>query len=147
MQTTGSVEIDRHIDDVFRLTIDHVAEWSDVVIEDEIIEETSDVVGTTFRSVTDTNGTRMEFQGIITTFDPPYQHCVHLTGKQFDVLVDYQFEALTPERTRVTQSSQVIGKGFMKLLFLLIGKFAAKASQDAVHKELNGLKAFCESTE
>ena len=147
MQTTGSVEIERHIDDVFRLTIDHVAEWSDVVIEDEIIDETPDVVGTTFRSVTDTNGTRMEFQGMITTFDPPYQHCVHLTGKQFDILVDYQFESLTPERTLVTQSSQVTGKGLMKLLFSLIGKFASKASQDAVHKELNNLKSFCERTE
>ena len=117
------------------------------MIEDEILEETPGVVGTTFRSVTDTNGNRMEFQGIITTFDPPNQHGVHLTGKQFDILVDYQFESLTPERTRVTQSSQVIGKGFMKFVFMLIGKLASKASQDAVSKELKNLKAFCESTE
>lgn len=147
MRTEGSVEIERHIDDVFRLTVDHVVEWSDVVVEDEIVEETADVVGTTFRSVTETNGHRMPFDGMITTFDPPYQHGVHLTGGPFDILVDYQFESLSSELTRVTQSSEVKGKGIMKVLFFFIEKLQKTASQAAVQKELNNLKSFCERTD
>jgi len=147
MQTVSSIEIERHIDDVFRLTVDHVAEWSEVVVEDEIIEETADVVGTTFRSVTETNGNRMEFRGMITTFDPPYQHGSHLTGKLFDILVDYQFESISPERTRVTQSSTVNGKGLMKFVFFFLNKFPGDPGQAAAQKELNHLKEFCERTE
>jgi hypothetical protein len=38
MRSEGSLEIDRPIDEVFRLTCDHVAEWSTIVVEDESVE-------------------------------------------------------------------------------------------------------------
>ncbi len=63
MRNKGSVEIARPIGEVFRLTSDHVAEWSTVVIEDEVLEEKPGGVGTTFRTVTEENGKRMEFKG------------------------------------------------------------------------------------
>ena len=54
MQSSGSVEIDKPIDVVFEYTINHVAEWSTIVVEDEVVEEKNDGgVGTTFRSVTE----------------------------------------------------------------------------------------------
>ena len=39
MKTSGSIEIDRPMEDVFRLTTEHVADWSILVVEDEMIEE------------------------------------------------------------------------------------------------------------
>jgi hypothetical protein len=56
VQPQGIIEIDRPIEDVFRLTLDHVPEWSLTVIEDEVLEENSEGVGTTFRIVTEEHG-------------------------------------------------------------------------------------------
>ena len=44
MKQSASVEIDCPIDDVFRLTNDHVAEWSIIVVEDEVIEQTVEAI-------------------------------------------------------------------------------------------------------
>ena len=61
MHNSGSGEIDRPIDDVFRLTNNHVAEWSIIVVEDEVINEQPGGVGTTFRTVTEQHMERYIF--------------------------------------------------------------------------------------
>ena len=72
MQSSGSIEIDKPIDVVFEYTINHVAEWSTIVVEDEVVEEKNGGgVGTTFRSVTEERGRRMEFAGEVTQYERP----------------------------------------------------------------------------
>ncbi len=144
MRTEGSVEIERPIEEVFRLTNEHVAEWSSIVVEDKILEEKPEGVGTTFRTVTEEHGRRMEFQGVVTRHEPPYVQAVYMTGDMFDLDVEYEFEDLAGG-TRVTQRSQVTGKGWFKLMLSLCGWMMRKSSCDALDKELRGLKAFCES--
>lgn len=144
MQTEGSIEIDRSIAEVFRLTNDHVAQWSHIVVEDEVLEEKPGVVGSTFRTVTEEDGRRMEFQGVVTRHEPPFASGVHLAGEAFDVDVDYRFEDLSG-RTRVTQRSIVTGKGFFKPLLFLLRPFIKKSSGHALEKDLMGLKQFCET--
>ena len=146
MQTEGSVVIDRGINDVFRLTNDHVAEWSQHVVEDELIEEKPGGVGTTFRSVTEDHGRRMEFDGVITRYDVPTSSAVHLEGSAFDLDVEYFFEDLGGDQTKVTQRSKVFGKGLMKLFFLLGGWAMRKSSRKALDSEFQSLKSFCESS-
>lgn len=145
MRTAGSVEIQRPIEVVFRLTNDHVPEWSSVVLEDEVLEETPDRVGTTFRSVTEDRGRRMEFQGVVTLHDPPHASGVHLSGDMFDIDVFYSFERLADDRTRVAQRSEVTGKGLLRPFFLVCGWLLRKSSCNALDQELQGLKRFCES--
>jgi hypothetical protein len=144
IKTEGSVEIDRPIHEVFRLTNEDVAKWSIVVDESELLDGTEKGVGTRFRSVTEDHGKRMEFQGIVTAYDPPYASAVKLTGDMFDIEAAYSFEDLG-QRTKVTQFSTVTGKGFVKLFFLLCGWMMNKASGDALAKELNSLKRYCET--
>lgn len=143
MQNAGSVEIDRSIDEVFRLTNEHVAEWSIIVVEDEVLDQTPEGVGTTFRTVTEDNGRRMEFQGVITRYDPPHESAIQLTGEMFDIETEYIFEDLSG-RTRVTQNAQVTGKGFFKLFMFLFGWLMNKSHCKASENELNSLKKFCE---
>ena len=50
MHHEAGIVIDRPIEEVFRLTIDHVAQWSIIVVEDEVLEEMPGGVGTTFRN-------------------------------------------------------------------------------------------------
>ena len=59
MKTSGSVEIARPIAEVFDYTVNNVAEWSEIVVEDEVIDEKPGHIGTTFRTVTNDRGTRM----------------------------------------------------------------------------------------
>lgn len=143
MQSTGSIEIDRSIDEVFRLTTEHVAEWSIIVVEDELIEEKPEGVGTTFRTVTEDHGKRMEFQGVVTRHDPPRAQAIQLTGQMFDIETEYAFEDLSG-RTRVTQRANVTGKGFFKLVMLLTGWLMNKSHCKATENELDSLKRFCE---
>ncbi len=143
MRNTGSVEIERPIDEVFRLTNEHVAEWSIVVVEEEMLDKTAEGVGTTFRTVTEDHGKRMEFQGVVTRYDPPRTNAIRLTGDICDIEAEYTFEDLSG-RTRVTQTSDVSGKGVLGVFLFLFGWLMNKSSCKALQKELESLKRFCE---
>ncbi|MFG0297665.1 MAG: SRPBCC family protein [Maioricimonas sp. JB045] len=144
MRSEGSIVIDRPIEEVFHLTCDRVPEWSLVVSEEQILEESPDGVGTRFRTVTEDRGRRMVFDGVVTSHEPPHLSAVRLTGKDFDIEAVYMFEDLGGQ-TRVTQHSVVDGKGFFKVMFALFGWAMKKASCGATQRELESLKAYCET--
>ena len=121
MQMQVSVEINCPIEEVFEYTTQRVSDWSKTVVEDQVIEDVNNGdVGTLFRCVTEDQGRRMEFRGNVIEHEPPRKSVVHLAGQYFDIVADYTFEDLRG-RTRVTQDSEVIGKGFVKVMFLLFG--------------------------
>ena len=124
-------------------TNDKVAEWSLTVVEDEMIED-KDGVGTTFRCVTEERGRRMEFEGVVTVWEPPTRSAIQLIGKSFDIEAEYRFEDLNG-RTRVTQESTVSGKGMVKVMFFLFGWLMNKQGCKAVQNELENLKSKLES--
>ena len=144
MQSQLSIEIDRPPAEVFERTLYHVSDWSLTCVEDEVLEEVPGGVGTTFRIVTEDRGQRMEFHGIVTEQDAPVSSAAVMTGKQFDIEVWYYFEDLGG-RTRVTQRSMVRGKGFFRVLFLLLGWAFKKSACKAQEAELESLKRYCES--
>ena len=143
MRNETSVEIDRPIDDVFRLTIEHVAEWSIIVVEDVVLDDKPVGVGTTFRTITEDHGKRMEFQGVVTRHDPPYAHAARMIGEMFDIDTEFTFEDLSG-RTRVTQVADVTGKGFFKWFMFFFGWLMNKSHCEASESELASLKRFCE---
>ena len=146
MRTEMSVEIDRPIAEVFDYTNNHVAEWSLTVIEDEVLDEKPEGVGTTFRVVTEENGRRMEFKGLVTRHEPPTFSAALLTGSSFDIEVEYSFKDLSG-RTRVTQRSSVNGKGFFKLMLVPCGWLMQKSSRRTLSAELANLKRLLETQE
>jgi hypothetical protein len=143
MESTTSIEIDRPIEQVFEFTTEHTAEWSLVVVEDEVLTETPDGVGSTFRVLTEDRGRKMEFQGVVTHHQPPTASSVNMVGKQFDIFAEYTFEDLGG-RTRVNQRSVVTAKGFMKIVFIFMGWMMKKSSCDAAQKEFDNLKRLLE---
>ena len=144
MESEMSVEIERPIEEVFDFTVNHTAEWSIIVVEDEAANETPEGVGSTFRVVTEDRGQRMEFDGVVTRHEPPIAHTVFMEGKQFNIEAEYRFEDLGG-RTRVTQRSTVNGKGFVKVMFLLFGWLMKKSSCNALERELLNLKRLLET--
>lgn len=146
MRTTRSIDITGSIEDVFRLTLDDVTAWSNVVTEDVVVEDVNNGdVGTKFRSVTEDRGQRMEFEGTVTQYDAPNLCAVKLVGQQFDIFAEYTFEDIGNDQTRVTQDSVVKGKGLLAVLFMCCGWLMKKGACDALNKELQSLKQFCES--
>ena len=146
MESTCSIEIGRPIEAVFDYTLNKISEWSIVVVEDEVTSDGPVGVGTTFRTVTEERGNRMEFDGKVTKHEPHTTHSVTMKGKSFDLEVDYTFEDLNGS-TRITQHSRVNAKGFLKVFFFLFGWLMKKGGCDAQQKELENLKRKCEARE
>ncbi|TWU25070.1 Polyketide cyclase / dehydrase and lipid transport [Novipirellula galeiformis] len=138
MHSLASIEIHRPIDEVFDYTNDKVAEWSRTVVESTVIDDQKGL-GTIFRCVTEERGRRMDFQGVVTRWEPPTLSAIRLTGKLFDIEAEYRFEDCNG-RTRVTQESTVNGKGVLKLMFFLFGWLMNEQGCDAARKELESLK-------
>jgi uncharacterized membrane protein len=146
MISEGSIEIDRPIEQVFEYTNNNVADWSITVVEEEILEEQPGHVGTRFRCVTQERGNRMEFQGVITAWEPPTRSVIEMVGDHFDLEVEYLFEDLAGTRTRVTQRSHIHPKGFlMKAFFACCGWMMSKSTCKSLEAELNSLKQKLES--
>lgn len=141
MQSPGSIEINGPIDEVFRLTTEHVAEWSDVVKSEEVLERTPDGIASRVRIVTADRGQEMVFDGTITAHDPPRRSVISMVGKAFDIVAEYTFEE-TPGGTRVTQVSHVSGKGLVWLIFFLFGWLMKKQGCKAAQREMENLKRF-----
>ena len=146
MISQASIEIEAPIEEVFRASTEEIPQWSSIVIVDEVIQETPEGVGTTFRTVTEERGRRMEFAGTVTASDPPRRHAAVLKGKQFDIDVECTFEKLS-HGTRVTQRSIVQGKGLMRVFLFLCGWLMNKSGCKATEQELLGLKAWCERSQ
>ena len=146
VKSNGCIEIEAPIGDVFRLTNDHVAEWSIVVVEEETLNKTPGGVGSTFRCVTEDHGRRMDFEGVVTRYEPPRRSAVRMTGEAFDIAAEYEFEDLGTQ-TRVTQSSIVHGKGFFRVFLMLFGWAMQKSNCKATQAELASLKQFCENAQ
>jgi uncharacterized protein YndB with AHSA1/START domain len=143
MESRASVIIQRPIDEVFRLTTEHVADWSSIVTEDEVIDDKGGV-GTTFRTVTVDRGRRMVFHGIVTEHEPLKLHSVHMVGEQFQMQVKYTFTDKGAEGVRVLQGTRITGKGILAVIFKLFGRFMIKSGCQAAQRELENLKAYCE---
>lgn len=152
VRSSGGIEIDRPIDEVFEYTNDNVAEWSPTVVEDYPLDDSPvHGVGSRFRCVTKGHGNpdqRLEFDGEVMKWDPPTMSAVELVSGQFVIRAAYTFEDLGDRRTRVRQNSVVQPTGMlMKLLFFVAGGMMGKASCSATQKELESLKQKMEAAQ
>lgn len=144
MKSEMGIDIERSIAEVFEFTTTRCEEWSSMVVEDELTSAPPMGVGSTFRTVTEDRGRRMEFQGTVTRHEPPTVHEVRMKGEQFEIVALYTFEDQGGS-TRVTQQSTVTGKGLIRVMFMLFGSMMRKSSCDALEKELQQLKKMLES--
>ena len=72
MQSEITITIKRPIQEAFDFATTKVAEWSLIVVEDEITHEVDGGgVGTRFHVVTEDRGKRMPFDGVLTLHEPP----------------------------------------------------------------------------
>ena len=119
--------------------------WVPNLAEDEPISDTPEKIGSTFRQVFLENDREMEMMGEITAFVENEHMRVNMTGKMFNLDMEYILTAVSKTQTDVTQNTKIQLKGFGKLLtpiMFLTSKFSSKDPQADAHEKL---KAMAES--
>lgn len=121
---------------------ERLKQWIPNLLEDEPIIETPEKVGSTFRQVFVENGKEMEMTGEITAYSENERMRVFMTGKMFDLDVDYILKSPSENQTEVTQDSHIKLKGAMMLfapIMWLMSKLSSKNPQADAHARLKEL--------
>jgi uncharacterized protein YndB with AHSA1/START domain len=145
MKITSTIEIKNIPSEVFKWIEDpeKAKEWMSSVSETEILHETANRVGTTFREIVEDDEGSMEMQGSITKFEADKLIAFHLESRVNVVDVEYSVEE-TGEGTRLQYHADIQWKFPVNIISIFIGKRIKQKIVDQLTDELNKLKLLCE---
>jgi uncharacterized protein YndB with AHSA1/START domain len=118
--------------------------WMTSVAKTEILHETPERIGTTFREVVEEDGNGVELQGVITDYKPERSISFHLESRVNVVDVEYCVEAI-PNGTRLTQTGNVHWKFPVNVISIFMGGIIKQNISAQAQKEFEKLKELCES--
>ena len=118
--------------------------WLPSLVENEILQETDNKIGSSFRQVYLERGRRMEMRGVVTAYEPNRRLACQIRGDAFDLNVDYRLDDLGG-RTRLTQDSEVRMKGIFKVIGVVMSPLMRKASTKQAEDSFLKLKTLAES--
>ena len=124
---------------------ERLLKWVPNLIKDEALTDMPGKVGSTFAQTFLENGREMEMEGEITAFEENERMRVYMKNKMFELDVDYHLKALSETQTEVTQHTKIYVKGFMKLLFPLMGLMSKMSKKDPQADAHARLKACVEA--
>jgi len=145
LKITQSVEIRATVEEVFHWLGDptRAMEWMTSVSRTEIIDQTPDWIGTTFRETVEEDGRGTELRGVVTDFRENERMAFHLEGEFNTVDVVWTLRA-RGEITEVLQVAEVRFKGLMRVLVLVLAPAFKKKITAQGQSEFAKLKALCE---
>jgi len=117
--------------------------WQTGVSKTEILQQTPNMIGTTFRETIEENGRGVEMQGVVTDYRENQLIAMHLSSKFHVVDVEWRLEEIE-ERTRLTLSSNIHFKSFIRVLSILMRPVFKKKIIAQVRGEFAKLKELCE---
>ena len=146
MKGTYSIDIERPREQVFAFLDDdeNLPKMVPNLVDQGVIEETPEKVGTTFWHVYEEKGRRMKMTGVVTEHRPPERMAVKLDGAFFGLKVTYELEALGPTSTRLTQHSEARFKHVFKLMGLIFGAKMEREGKQAQVECFATMKALIE---
>lgn len=144
MKTSMTTIIDAPPAIVFLYLEDNVRikQWVPNLILDEPITETLEKTGSTFRQVFLEGGKEMEMIGEITAYRENERIRIDMSGKTFNLDIDYILKAPSRAQTELTQDTEIKFKGFMKVMvpvMFLMSKLSSKNPQADAHAKLKEL--------
>ena len=87
-----------------RIVNEDVLQWSSYIVERDMFDDGKPMgVGKRFRTVAADRGNRIEYNGLVTAYEPPCVLALKLTSPTFDTETAYAFESVG-RSTRVSQS-------------------------------------------
>ena len=117
--------------------------WQTNVSKTEILQETPNMIGTTFRETIEENGRGVEMHGVVTDYRDNQSLAMHLSGKYNVVDVEWRLEEIE-EHTRLTVNARVRFKSFIKILSIIMRPVFKKKIVAQLQEELARLKELCE---
>lgn len=117
--------------------------WQTSVSKTEILQETPDMIGTTFREIIEENGRGVEMHGVVTDYRENQLLAMHLSGKFNVVDVEWRLEGIE-DYTRLIVNANVRFKSFVRVLSILMRPVFKKRIIEQLQGELARLKELCE---
>lgn len=119
-------------------------QWMTSVSGGEILHETPEKVGTTFREFVEEDGQGLEMQGVITGYEPGRSISFHLESRVNSVDVKYIVEPIQ-NGTRLSQTANVRWKFPVNIISLFMGSMMRQNISVQSQKEFKKLKELCEN--
>ena len=117
--------------------------WQTNVSKTEILQETPNMIGTTFRETIEENGRGVEMCGVVTDYRENQSLAMHLSGKYNVVDVKWCIEEMG-ECTRLTLHANIRFRSFVKVLSILMRPTFRKKLTEQLQGEFAKLKELCE---
>jgi len=146
MEINTSIDISSKPEEVFSWINNpyKAMRWQTCIKSEEIIKETSEKIGTTFKEELEENGKSLVMFGEITDYVPNKLISFHLESKIHNVYVNYSVVG-DPNRSTVKVDSKIKWKFPMNIISLFIGhKIKANILRQTL-SELTELKKLCET--
>lgn len=142
-----TVETNLGIDEVFAYLADfaNAAEWDPGVVEAERLSESDPTLGTRFRVVTSTLGSRQTLEYEVTDWDPPHRLVLVGTTSRLRSIDTLTFATTDAGGTRVTYHADLALRGVARafdptlhVAFQLIGRRAAQGLREVLTGDPDG---------
>ena len=145
MRISNVIEIRNTPENVFSWLEDprRAIQWMKSVSKTEIIAETADKIGTTFREIVEENGRGTELHGVVTDFVLNKRLAFHLESDFNIVDVSYTLEE-KGGNTQLRQNAEIHFKGTSRLLSILVGPAFTKKIIKQAQSDFARLKELCE---
>ena len=117
--------------------------WQTSVSKTEILQETPDMIGTTFRETVEENGRGVEMHGVVTDYRENQLLGMHLSGKFNVVDVKWRLEEID-NHTRLTVNARVRFRSFINVVSILMRPVFKKKITEQLRGEFARLKILCE---
>ena len=122
---------------------DRAMQWMTSVTRSELIKETPNRVGTTFREYIEEDGRGIEMHGVITEFVSNERFAVHLESKLNSVDVSFALEE-KGGMTQLIQNVELQFKGMVQVLSVFLRASIKKKITSQTQSEFARLKELCE---
>lgn len=119
-------------------------EWMKSVSKTEILHETPDMVGTSFREIVEDENGAIEMKGLITGYQPNKSISFHLDSKVNIVDVVYRLEEIL-QGVRLLENSNVQWKFPMNIISIFLGNKMRQSILAQLQDEFKRLKELCEA--
>ena len=145
MKLTYTIDINSTPEIVFSWlgTPERAMMWQTSVSKTEILHETPDMIGTTFREIVEENGRRVEMNGVVTDYRKDQVLAMHLDSKYNNVDVEYRLEEIGG-RTRLTMISNIRLRSFLRVFSIILWPAFKKKLLGQLNREYASLKELCE---
>ena len=117
--------------------------WQTNVTKGEILEQTPNMIGTTFRETIEEDGGSTEMKGVITDYKENKVLAMHLDGKYNMVDVEWHVEDIG-KVTRLTAYFDIRFKSVVKILSIINRPIFKKKIMDQLQVEFARLRELCE---